>query len=407
MITLMHTSKREIPYLVAFLVVFQVVFLNQPSNAQGQTKFNTENGKITTTGAWIPNKVEELKDFQMGPFVRLQDGNIFTVEGTQSLISQDEGKTWETYEIFENPEQFEISNERAMIQTGNGVVIIAFMNLKERANWNWQEEISDSPGAILPTYTARSLDGGKTWQDVQKLHNEWTGAIRDMIETQTGNIIFTSMMMRHNPGHHTVLTYTSRNEGRDWERSNILDYGGIGHHSGVTESTIEQLQNGNIWMLMRTNWGSFWEATSTDEGITWKDIKPTSIAASSAPGLLKRLESGRLMLAWNRRFPEGEDNYPMRGGDNQWSEVANSNHRKELSIAFSEDEGKTWSQPQVIAKVYEPENEEPKINRVSYPYVFEAKSGVLWITTMQGGLRIKLNEKDFFTQDNHTKALGN
>lgn len=159
-----------------------------------------------------------------------------------------------------------ISDERAILSTSNGVIVLAFMNLKERANWDWQEEISDSPGARLPTYTVRSLDGGKTWQDVQKLHNEWTGAIRDMIETENGNIVFTSMMMWHHPGHHTVLTYKSGNEGKTWERSNIIDLGGIGHHSGVTEATLESLPQGKLWLLMRTNWGTFWEAFSTDDG---------------------------------------------------------------------------------------------------------------------------------------------
>ncbi len=92
---------------------------------------------------------------------------------------------------------------------------------------------------------------------------------------------------------------------------------------------------------------------------------------------------------------KGKDNYPMIGGDNQWSEVANSNHREELSIAFSDDDGKTWSKPQVIAKVHKGKNIDPKIKWLSYPYVFEATPGVIWITTMQGELRIKLNEKDF------------
>ncbi len=334
----------------------------------------------------LHDKVEELKGLRMGPFVRLDDGSILTVDTTHCFISADGGKSWESHSIFTDPEKYQISRERAILKASDGTVIVAFMNLAERANWNWQKDISDSPGAILPTYAMRSLDQGKTWQDIQKLHNEHTGAIRDMIETRNGNIIFTSMMMRHNPGHHTVLTYTSRNQGFNWERSNIIDLGGIGHHSGVTEATIAQRNDFSIWMLMRTNWGAFWEATSYDEGLTWKNFRPTNIDASSAPGLLKRLVSGRLVLIWNRRFPEGKNWHPLQGGDNQWSEVANSNHREELSIMFSEDEGKTWSNPVVFAK---------HDTRISYPYVFEASPGVLWITTMQGGLRVKLMEKDF------------
>lgn len=371
-----------------------VAFLGLPGVAQ-QTVLSSDNGKSISIGALVHPDVEEIAGLKMGPFVKLDNGDILTVDGTDCIISNDNGKSWARRPVFEHPEKFLISNERAILKTSNGVIILAFMNLKERANWNWQEAISDSPGARLPTYTVRSLDGGNSWQDVQKLHNEWTGAIRDMIETENGNVVFTSMMMRHYPGHHTVLTYKSGNEGKTWERSNIIDLGGIGHHSGVTEGTVEALDKGELWLLMRTNWGTFWEAFSMDDGKTWENIRPTDIEASSAPGLLKRLKSGRLVLVWNRRFPEGTRDYPLSGGDRQWSEVAASNHRDELSIAFSENDGYTWSTPKVIAKIDSERTVNPPLRRISYPYVFEINPGELWITTMQGGLRVKLKEADF------------
>ncbi|WP_460635632.1 sialidase family protein [Larkinella harenae] len=354
-------------------------------------QLNKTGGTTTASGSWIAAHVQEMKDQKMGPFVRLADGGILTVEGTKSLISKDQGKTWTDYPIFKDTAKFLISSERALIRTKRNVIILACMNLKERANWNWQKDISDSPGAQLPTYAIRSLDGGKTWQDAQKLHNDWTGAIRDMIETKDGHIVFTSMMMRHHPGRHSVVTYTSKNDGKTWTRSNIIDLGGTGHHGGVTEATLEQLKDGRLWLLLRTNWGNFWEAYSTDNGISWSGFNPTTIDASSAPGLIKRLQDGKLVLVWNRRFPEGKVTYPLSGGDNQWSEVPASNHRDELSIAFSGDEGKTWSKPVVIA-------DHGKQRWISYPYLFEEKPGLLWITTMQGELRVKLNTKDFLRQ---------
>lgn len=378
-----------------FLILIGTLTALSYSGKAQDSPLSADNGKPISIGALVQPKVTELEEMMMGPFVKLGNGDILTVDGTDCTISNDNGKTWQRYPVFENPEDFLFSDERAILKTSNGVIVLAFMNLKERANWNWKEDISDSPGARLPTYTARSLDGGKTWQDVQKLHNEWTGAVRDMIETENGNVVFTSMMMRHHPGHHTVLTYKSGNEGKTWERSNIIDLGGIGHHSGVTEATLESLPLGKLWLLMRTNWGTFWEAFSTDDGKTWEGIRSTDIPASSAPGLLKRLESGRLVLVWNRRFPEGTDQYPLRGGDNQWSEVAASNHRDELSMAFSEDDGKTWSSPTVIAKIDKSQSMDPPLRRISYPYVFERNQGELWITTMQGGLRVRLYEKDF------------
>jgi sialidase-1 len=354
-----------------------------------------KNGKITTYGYWIAENVEEIPGLKSGPFIRLDDGDILTVENNMSLISRDEGKTWTEYPIFDDPEKFEIRVERVLIRSGNGVIILAFANNKERANWNWQESILDSPGAILPTYTVRSLDGGKTWQDLQKLHNEWTGANRDIIETRDGNIILSSMMFRSNPGRHTVVTYTSMTDGLNWIQSNVIDLGGIGHHGGVTEATIEQLNDGRIWMLIRTNWGVFWESYSENEGLTWKNFKPTIIDASTAPGILQRLKSGRLVLVWNRKNPEGRDDYPLTGGDGNSSEVPRSNHREELSIMFSDDDGITWSSPNVIAR----SNKDSKTRAIAYPRIFEASPGELWITTTYAGfggyLSMKLYEKDF------------
>ncbi|MEX2231793.1 MAG: sialidase family protein, partial [Cyclobacteriaceae bacterium] len=352
----------------------------------------------TSNGSWIPDKVEEMPGMKLGPFVRLANGSILTIDKTKSYISKDEGKTWSEKEIFAEPDKYEIRPERALIRTRSGVIILAFANDKERANWNWQKEISDSPGAILPTYAVRSTDDGKTWERPQKLHDDWTGAIRDMIETRDGNVVFTSMMMRHNPGHHAVVTYTTKDQGKSWQRSNVIDLGGIGHHAGVTEATLEQLRDGRLWLLMRTNWGKFWEAISQDEGLTWKNYKPTNIDASSAPGQLKRLNSGRLVLVWNRLYPEGKNEYPLSGGDGVWSEVAVSNHREELSIMFSDDDGKSWTTPVVIARCTEKMKEKQLVGGgkdLSYSYVFEAKPGELWITVWRGELRIKLNEKDF------------
>jgi lysophospholipase L1-like esterase len=88
---------------------------------------------------------------------------------------------------------------------------------------------------------------------------------------------------------------------------------------------------------------------------------------------LGRLADGRIALLWNappRHLP------------------ANGTSRAELSLASSEDEARTWSKPVVIAANYSPGG------RVSYPYLYERKPGELWITTMQGGLRMRINIAD-------------
>lgn len=351
-------------------------------------------GTLAEHGYWIHETAREIPGLKTGPFVRLADGGILTVDGTMACISADDGKSWTEYPMFTDPDCFDIRVERVLIRTTGGVIVCAFANERERANWAWQNDIADSPGAVLPTYTVRSLDEGKTWQDLRKLHNDWTGANRDIIETRDRSIVLSSMIMRHNPGHHTVVTYTSKTNGYNWVRSNVIDLGGVGHHSGVTEATIEQLTDGRLWMLMRTNWGVFWEAYSSNEGLEWSSFRPTKIDASSAPGMLHRLASGRLFLIWNRAYPEGKTDYPLSGGDGVSSEVAHSNHREELSVMFSDDDGANWTEPVVVARV----TDACEVKRLAYPRVFEARPGEIWVTTTYAGfggyLSIKLFEEE-------------
>lgn len=344
-----------------------------------------------------PN-VRPLPHNYMGPFVTRQDGAIVAVEPQESIVSHDGGKTWEKSPLFTAEQQkaqpLNVRGERAMIGTRSGALIVAFINDKEK-KWTWKNELGDAPGAILPTYAMRSLDGGRTWQDIQKLHDDWSGAVRDMIQTKEGLVIFTAMKMLHNPGRHSVLTYWSDDDGKTWHPSNLIDLGGKGHHGGVTEPTLVELADGRVWMLIRTNWGEFWSAWSPDGGRTWRVLEPSGIAASSAPAVIKRLASGKLALVWNRLYPEGKNEYPLSGGDGLWSEVPVSNFREELSLAFSSDEGKTWGKPTVIARASEKGTVGASSRWISYPYVFEPKPGTLWITTMQGGLCAELQEADF------------
>ncbi len=64
-----------------------------------------------------------------------------------------------------------------------------------------------------------------------------------------------------------------------------------------------------------------------------------------------------------------------------------SNHREELAIAFSEDEAASWGNPVIVARQED--------SWLSYPRVLERRPGELWLTTMQGALRLRLSEADF------------
>ena len=339
---------------------------------------------------WTHPSAEVLPTDQPGPFARLSGGRLLTVDDRQVLTSRDRGRTWTPRPLLEygrSEKEYKISRERVLLSTASGTLVLAFVNLNERV-WLWRDELHDAlPGTRLPCCTVRSTDNGRTWQDLTVLHQEWTGELRDLIQLRSGRLVLSVQKLLHHPGRHGVLTYQSDDDGATWTASNLIDLGGCGHHGGVCEAAITELADGRMWMLLRTNWGRFWQAFSGDGGSSWRELGPSRIAASSAPGLLRRLRSGRLLLCWNRPFPEGRRSFPLTGGDGLWSEVPVSNHRGELSVAFSEDDGATFTDPVVVAR-------QPGAS-LSYPRVLEMKAGQLWLTTMQGELRLQLNERDF------------
>ncbi|HYF36334.1 MAG TPA: GDSL-type esterase/lipase family protein, partial [Prosthecobacter sp.] len=112
---------------------------------------------------------------------------------------------------------------------------------------------------------------------------------------------------------------------------------------------------------------------------TWKDFKKSEVPSVTCCAQLYRLSDGRAALLWN---------HPPRYQPNHKSA------RDELFIAFSSDDCKSWSQPEVIAARYRTAIDKPDERRVSYPYLYERKPGELWITTMQGGLRMRIRTED-------------
>jgi len=342
----------------------------------------------SSDGLLIHEKAVDLPQLPVGSFARLPSGRILSMAGKPGRfhVSDNDGRDWEERPLPGGEPEVEPSPSGALVCTRDGTVVAAFADLKQR-HWPWDDALKDAPGARLPTYVMRSSDEGESWQDVQKLHDEWTGATRDMIQTAAGDIVLCTMKMQHDPGRHSVLTYLSGDDGRTWEASNVLDLGGNGHHDGVTEGTVVELKDGRLLQYLRTNWGQFWRAESADGGRRWHPYGPTGVEASSAPAMLTRLASGRIALVWNRPAPEGSDVQELRGGDGVWSATPASNYREELSISFSEDEGSSWSAPVVLAR--NPGGE------VSYPCTFEPEPGRLWVTTWRWLLRIEVREDDF------------
>ena len=321
----------------------------------------------------------------LGPFIELLDGRLMTASENATQVSEDEGKTWsDPQQIYTGPKPG-VPGSGTLLRTREGVIVMLYMDAST-FKWGWDDATGKPHDDVRgDVWTIRSLDEGQTWVNRQRIMEGYCGALINMIEMRTGPIVAPVQILLHDPARHAQSSFVSYDQAKTWERSNIIDLGGHGHHDGAMEGTIVELEDRRLWMLIRTNWDIFWEAYSADEGLSWRVYNPGKIDASSAPGYVLRLASGRLVLVWNRLHLEGQDSYDRRSG--AYSETEASWHREELSIAFSSDDGQTWTEPAVLAR--DPDG-------LSYPRVFERRPGELWITTAhQGDLRVTLSEDDF------------
>lgn len=135
--------------------------------------------------------------------------------------------------------------------------------------------------------------------------------------------------------HETVIQY-SDDGGRMWnESSSKLTspcYPGFnGNNEGACEPAIEQLADGRVWMLMRTQAGFLYESISADNGSTWQVATASRFNTSTGPANILRHKNGWLVVAWNNcEMPPRQDGQGVYGG------------RDALHIAVSDDDGKTW-----------------------------------------------------------------
>ena len=330
------------------------------------------------TGLDLPERV-------YANMVRLDDGSILTVVDNTMLVSEDDGKSWrERGPVYTGPPPG-VPGGGMLLRTQNDWIVMVYVDSASFI-WNWNDETrSADSNARLDVWAIRSPDEGKTWLDRQRIYEGYCGALISMTELDRGGIVVPVQVFLRDPDRHAMTSYRSEDDGLTWSHANIIDVGGNGHHDGAMEATIAELTNGSLLMLIRTNFDYFWESFSTDQGRSWRVLQKTALDASSAPRppatprqrqALPRLEQAPGI----RRRTSRE----RRSG--QYSEAEASWFRDELSIAFSEDDAQTWTEPQVVAT----SRERPF---PCYPRLFEHSPGVVWVTA--GAMKFSLNEADF------------
>ena len=315
----------------------------------------------------------------LGPgLARLDGGAVMAVYSTPASygsppgttyiacrITRDGGKTWEPeQEITRHPDCQ--ASHASVLCTRADVIHVFYLGFKKH---EWKDG-NPTPAEQSDVWAIQSADGGKTWANRQRIFKGYSGATNGAFESSDGHLNVPFSHYVSNPGRLNARTAISSDGGKTWRLSNPIDIGGAGDHEGAVEPSVIQLQDGRLWMLIRTSRGLFWQSFSTNGGRAWSAAEPTSIESTHAPGHLARLSNGRLALVWN----------PKATG------------RRELHLALSDDDGRTWHPSFVVAKG----------SQVTYPFVMEYRPGELWIGFMdvhQGWAKgprarhVKLEEK--------------
>ncbi len=135
----------------------------------------------------------------------------------------------------------------------------------------------------------------------------------------------------------------STDEGKTWKL-----HGAVKAPPWALENMIIELQDGRLWMLIRTSSGVLWQSHSTDKGHTWSEGTASTIKSPGSRFFIRRLASGHLLLV---------NHYKFKG-------------RSHLTAQRSTDDGATWNDGLLL----------DERGGVSYPDGVQDKDGLIWIT---------------------------
>lgn len=262
----------------------------------------------------IPNQSNNRNS--EGSFIKLKNGNILfaytryrgggcddaAVADIYGMISKDDGDT------FGNPSLIFSCGD---VQADN-VMSVSLLRMKNGDIGLFYLQKHNDIHTCIP-FLALSDDDGKTWyKHIRCIPEDGYFVLNNdrIITLDNGRILMPVAKHEYKDGYYlpgSIYIYASDDTGITWKKisseitinpSNTRRENFNPLHNCM-EPGVVQLDNGNIWLYIRTDLGRHYESFSEDFGQTWDIPLPSPFTAPDSPMCVKKLKSGKLFTVWN------------------------------------------------------------------------------------------------------------
>ncbi len=217
-----------------------------------------------------------------------------------------------------------------------------------------------------------SDDRGLSWSPRQKLHSFISRVPKNPpIMTSKGwYVLPATIEFRDCIG----LFFVSKDQGKTWVESTEVhladEFIPPEHKWGrsVDQPTLIEREDGSLYALFRAYKpiGKMLESVSEDGGLTWTPAVPSTLPNPDGGFCMIRLKSGNVLVIYNHAPAPPH----------------NESERNPLSVALSEDEGRTWKYRRNLCEYHAPESETLHNYRCTfqYPTCFQGPTGTIHAT---------------------------
>lgn len=283
--------------------------------------------------------------------------------------SEDQGETWDPPQIFMVSPNAVVSHlQFARPIEGEALMIYreghyygARADHRRRINLG-SVSYAESPMHLL---VKRSRDAGFTWDPpieidpvlvVGRDAPPYYGAPEQLLHLTNGDLLLLVGYMdpdRRQPEHYNISVLRSTDAGHAWTK--VHDFT-VPEARGAMEPSLAEVAPGRLQGVIRNKSGFLYEIAATEHGVRWEAPRRTALPTVESMARVLRLTSGRLLLVWN----------------NQSSTTQQPRHP--LAAALSEDQGRTWSPPRILA-------DEVAANQLSNFHLTQTADGRILVCT--------------------------